>query len=139
MMNRVLTHAHTALYRSRLLQAGVLSGFWLAGEGLVRAVELEIPGGLVGFLLVLGLLMSRRISLQSVKGGADLFVSDMLLFFLPAVVAIVDHGELVSLAGLKILLVIVAGTLSVMVASALTVDLCYRWSVSHESGPSSRQ
>lgn len=129
---RPVTYAHVVLHRSRLMQAGVLIGFWLVGEGLVRAADLEIPGGIVGFLLVLGLLLSRRVSLQSVKRGADWFVSEMLLFILPAVVAIVDHGELVSLMGLKVLLVIVAGTLAVMIATALTVDLCYRWSSSHE-------
>ncbi|MFC4350291.1 CidA/LrgA family protein [Fodinicurvata halophila] len=127
-----VTYAHVMLRRSRLLQAAVLIGFWLIGEGLVRAADLGIPGGIVGFLLVLGLLMSRRLRLESVKRGADWFVSEMLLFFLPAVVAIVDHGELVSLAGLKALLVIVAGTLAVMLVTALTVDLCYRWSAKHE-------
>lgn len=132
--NNPVTLAHIVLHRSRLVQAGVLIGFWLVGEGFVRAANLGIPGGIVGFLIVLGLLMTRLVSLQSVKRGADWFVSEMLLFFLPAVVALVDHGEFVSLMGLKVLLVIVAGTLAVMVVSALTVDLCYRWSSNHEPG-----
>lgn len=134
LINNPVTFAHIILHRSRLLQAGLLVGFWLVGEAFVRAADLGIPGGIVGFMIVLGLLMTRLISLQSVKRGADLFVSEMLLFFLPAVVALVDHGEFFSLMGLKILLVIVTGTFAVMIVSALTVDLCYRWSMSHESG-----
>lgn len=130
--NNPVTLAHFLLRQSRLVQAGVLISFWLVGEAIARTIDLGIPGGVVGFLIMLGLLMTRLVSLQSVKRGADWFVSEMLLFFLPAVVALVDHGEFVSLMGLKVLLVIVAGTLAVMVVSALTVDLCYRWSASHE-------
>jgi holin-like protein len=51
----------------------------------------------------------------------------MLLFFVPAVLALLDHNELLGLMGLKILAVIIVSTIMVMSVTALTVDLCYRW------------
>ncbi|ERM02471.1 murein hydrolase transporter LrgA [Brucella intermedia 229E] len=118
------------LHHSRLMQIATLVGFWLAGEFFVRLVGLPLPGGIVGMALVLALLLSGRISLFSMKrGGAEWFLAEMLLFFVPAVLAVLEHQELIGLLGLKIMAVILLGTLTVMSVTALTVDLCYRWSL----------
>ncbi len=118
-----------ALHHSRLMQIATLVGFWLAGELFVRLVGLPLPGGIVGMALVLVLLLSGRVSLFSMKRGAEWFLAEMLLFFVPAVLAILEHKELLGLLGLKIMAVILLGTLTVMSVTALTVDLCYRWSL----------
>ena len=57
----------------------------------------------------------------------------MLLFFVPAVLALLDHRELIGTLGLKIFAVILVSTTAVMCVTALTVDLCYRWSERDES------
>jgi holin-like protein len=50
-------------------------------------------------------------------------ISDMPLFFVPAVLAVLDHRELLGAVGLKIVTTILGSTLAVMVVTALTVDL----------------
>jgi len=52
----------------------------------------------------------------------------MLLFFVPAVLAVLDHREFLGLLGLKLLAVVLGGTLLVMGGTGLTVDLCCRLS-----------
>jgi holin-like protein len=111
------------------MQIATLFGFWLAGEGFVRLVGLPLPGGIVGMALVLALLLSGRISLFSMKRGAEWFLAEMLLFFVPAVLAVLEHQELLGMLGVKIMAVILVGTLTVMTVTALTVDMCYRLSV----------
>ena len=111
---------------SRLLQILLLLGFWLAGELIVRAFGLQLPGSIAGMLIVLGLLLSKRLSPRTVRRGAQWFLAEMLLFFVPAVLALLDHPELLRLEGLKILAVILLGTLTVMVATAGVIDLCFR-------------
>ena len=118
-----------ALHNSRLMQIATLFGFWMAGEGFVRLVGLRLPGGIVGMALVLALLLSGRISLFSMKRGAEWFLAEMLLFFVPAVLAVLEHQELLGMLGVKIMAVILVGTLTVMTVTALTVDMCYRLSV----------
>jgi holin-like protein len=115
------------LHSSRLLQIGLLLAFWLAGEIVVRYTGLPVPAGIVGMFLVLALLVSRRLSPASMRRGANWFLAEMLLFFIPAVPAVLDHREFLGWLGLKILIVILIGTLTVMMTTALTVDLCYRW------------
>ncbi|MBB2969682.1 CidA/LrgA family protein [Mesorhizobium sp. RMAD-H1] len=129
--HRLLTLSRHRVHHSRLLQIGLLFGFWLVGEAFVRVLGLPLPGGIVGMLLVLGLLVSGRISLFSMKRGAEWFLAEMLLFFVPAVLAVLDHREFIGLLGLKVLAVILLGTLTVMGVTALTVDLCYRWTSRH--------
>jgi holin-like protein len=119
------------IHRNRPVQIGFVLAFWLAGEAIVRLAGLPIPGGIVGMLIVLALLTSRRISISSMRRGAEWFLAEMLLFFVPAVLAILDHRELFGLLGLKILIVILVGTVAVMCVTAFTVDFCYRWSSGH--------
>ncbi|MBB3771952.1 holin-like protein [Angulomicrobium tetraedrale] len=116
---------------SALWQATVVGGFWLAGEAAVRVLGIPLPGGIVGLALVLGLLATRRVRVRSVRRGANLLLADMLLFFVPAVLAVLDHHELIGLIGLKILFVILLSTVAVMFVTAFTVDLCYRWRADH--------
>ena len=114
------------VHRSALLQVGLLLLFWLAGEGVVRATGLPLPGGVVGMGLMLALLAAQRLRPGSVRRGAQALLGEMLLFFVPAVLALVNHRELLGVVGLKLLAVIVLGTIAVMATTALTVELCLR-------------
>lgn len=120
-----------ALRRSRLLQIGLLAAFSVAGDAVVRLLGLPLPGGVVGMVAVLALLASRQMKPGMLRGGSRLLLAEMLLFFVPAVMSLLDHGEFLSLLGLKLLLVIVVGTTMIMGATALTIDACYRWSLRH--------
>ncbi|MBP2301874.1 CidA/LrgA family protein [Azospirillum picis] len=116
---------------SRILQVGLIGLFWLAGEALVRLTGLPLPGGIVGMAIVLLLLASHRLNPGSMRRGAEWLLAEMLLFFVPAVLALMNHREFLGLLGLKILAVIAGGTLAVMAVTALTVELFYRWRSKH--------
>jgi holin-like protein len=118
--------ARRLVHRSAVLQVGVLLLFWLAGEALVQRTGLPLPGGVVGMVLVLVLLAAQRLRPGTVRRGAQWLLGEMLLFFVPAVLAVVNHRELLGLVGLKLLAVILVGTAAVMAATALTVELCLR-------------
>lgn len=126
-LNHLLRSARHTLHRSMLVQLGVLGGFWMAGESVVRLVKLPVPGGIVGMVVVLALLASGWLRPASVRRGASWLLAEMLLFFVPAVMAVLDHKELIGLDGLKIAGVILLGTVTVMGGTALAVDLCWRW------------
>ena len=123
----MLRTIRSMLHRSIVLQVSVLAAFWMIGEAAVRLVGLPLPGGVVGMVLVLALLASGVIRPMAVRRGAGWLLAEMLLFFVPAVLAMLDHHELMGLLGLKVLAVILAGTVMVMGGTALTVDLAYRW------------
>ncbi|MET4212847.1 CidA/LrgA family protein [Bradyrhizobium sp. LA2.1] len=117
--------------RSTPLQVGIVIAFWLAGEALVRMFAAPLPGGMVGLLFLLLLLATRQLSALSIRRGAEWLLADMLLFFMPVALAVLDHREFLGLVGLKILFVILISTAAVMLVTAFAVDRCYRWRAGH--------
>lgn len=114
-------------HRNLVLQVALVFIFWIAGQTFVKVIGLPIPGSVVGMLLVLLMLATRRMSVFSIQRGAEWFIADLMLFFVPAVLAVLDHRELFGLLGLKILTVILGGTIAVVAITGLIVDLCWRW------------
>jgi holin-like protein len=105
----------------------VLIAFWLVGEGLVRVSHIPIPGAIVGMFLLLALLMSNKLKVTSVALGAEWLLTEMLLFFIPAVLVVLKHPEFFGLIGVKLLFAILLGTVIVMASTAFTVDLWWRF------------
>ena len=105
--------------------------FWALGEGLARMLDLPVPGGIVGMVAVLALLASGWLRPAALRRGAYWLLAEMLLFFVPAVMAVLDHHEFLGALGFKLAAVILVGTLTVMGVTALTVDACYRWRMRH--------
>ncbi|MNT44079.1 holin-like protein [compost metagenome] len=116
-----------ALRRSRVLQIALIVLFALLGQALANALGLPVPGGVIGMALVLALLATRRLRVRNVHRGASWLLAEMLLFFVPAVMSLLDHREFLGMLGVKLLVVILLGTAMVMAGTALTIDLCYRW------------
>lgn len=119
------------LRRSRVLQIALLILFSLLGQALANVAGLPIPGGVIGMALVLALLASGLLRVRNVHRGASWLLGEMLLFFVPAVMSLLDHREFLGVLGAKLLAVILLGTALVMVGTALTIDLCYRWMNRH--------
>jgi holin-like protein len=113
--------------RSRWLQVGSLIAIWWLCEITVRALSLPVPGSILGMTVLLMLLLSGYLRSTWVRRGASRLLDHMVLFFVPAVMALLNHKELLSLIGLKILMVIVVSTLAVMVATAFVVEICFHW------------
>lgn len=123
---------HRTLGSSRIAQVILLAMMWLLGEAIAHTTGVPIPGAVIGLFGMLALLASGVIRLSSMRRGAHILLADMLLFFVPAVLAVLEHGEFVGLMGLKILAVILVGTITVMCMTALAVDAGYRVMVTVE-------
>ena len=103
-------------------QSALLAALWFIADQAARRLSLPVPGSVVGLATLLALLLTGGIAPKWVKAGADWLLSNMLLFFIPAAVAVVQYGGLFKSDGWRLALVVVAGTLTVMVAVAFTVD-----------------
>lgn len=116
--------------RRRLLQAGGLIVFWALIEAFAASHHWPVPGSLVG-LAVLWLLLDRGILPTGwIENGADGLLEHLMLFFAPAMLALVDHPEFLSLLGVKLLAAVLVGTLIVMCGTALVVEIGFRLAAS---------
>ncbi len=113
--------------QSRLIQAALLAGGWWLCDKAVRFLALPVPSGIVGLVILLALLQSGRLRTTWVRRGTLGLLDHMVLFFVPAVIALLNHPELLGVVGVKLLAVIAFSTLSVMVGTAFAVERCFLW------------
>lgn len=111
------------------LQVALYVAFFLLAEQLVDRLHLPLPANIVGMLLLLALIMLRVLPLNWVRAGSRWLLAEMLLFFIPAVVAVVNYSQLLRVEGWRIMLVIGISTLLVLSATALVVDRVYRFEI----------
>ena len=114
-------------------ELAALLGLYLAGCQLAAWLGWPIPGGVIGLGLLLAAFASGRVEPAALQLGAGLLMAEMLLFFIPALMSLLDYGALLREEGWRILLVIGCSTLLVMLATALTVELVFRWRTRHEA------
>ena len=109
-----------------LVQIAMIWLICLAGEAIVAWLHLPVPGSIAGMFLLLAALMTGKIPASAFASGADWLLREMLLFFVPVVLVVLNHREFFGWIGLKILFAILLGTFVVMVSTAFTVDLWWR-------------
>ncbi|MCE7763927.1 CidA/LrgA family protein [Pseudomonas putida] len=115
-----------------LVELAILCALFLLGGQLATWLGWPIPGGVMGLALLLVLFASGVLKPAMLQLGAGWLMAEMLLFFIPALMSLLDYGSLIREEGWRILLVIAVSTLMVMVVTALTVELVCRWSLRHE-------
>ncbi|MCJ8161249.1 CidA/LrgA family protein [Acinetobacter zhairhuonensis] len=109
--------------KSSSYQIIIILMVWGCAYGLQKLLSLPVASGVLGFFLLLFLLEMKWLKLAQVDYGADLLLGELLLFFIPPVVGVIQYQNLLMISGWKILLVILISTALVMMASVYTVKL----------------
>lgn len=109
------------------VQVLLYAGLFVFAQYLVSWLHLPFPANLVGMVLMLALIVCRVIPLNWIRAGARWLLAEMLLFFVPAVVAVVNYTQLLLVDGWRIFAVIAISTLMVLGATAWVVDKVYRY------------
>ncbi|GAB7219726.1 CidA/LrgA family protein [Vibrio comitans] len=108
-------------------QVMILCFIWLFSDWLVTAWHIPLPSNVFGMFFLLLLLFTKVVKVQWLKAGSNWLIAEMLLFFIPAVIAIVNYRSLFQHQGLKIALVIGVSTVFVLAVTAMVVDVVYRY------------
>lgn len=133
-LNRFTTWCRHFVRNHNIIQMAFIIVLWKVGDIIAYLTHLPVPGSVIGMVILLILLKIKFVRLSSVKKGAGFFLAMMLLFFVPAVLAILNHPEFIGWTGLKILLVIFVGTAVVMTCTALTIELYFRFKARNNKG-----
>ena len=105
-----------------LWQVGVLIAAWWAADQAADALQLPFSGGVVGLFVLVALLASGWVKPAAIELGANWLLANMLLFFIPLVVSVVQFTDLLKQQGFTLFLDIGIGFACVMLATALTVE-----------------
>ncbi|TNV16467.1 CidA/LrgA family protein [Buttiauxella sp. B2] len=109
------------------VQVALYVVIFLFAQWLVDLWHLPLPANLVGMLLMLLMIVCRVVPLKWIRAGSRWLLAEMLLFFVPAVVAVVNYAELLMVDGWRIFLVIAISTVLVLGSTVLVVDKVYRY------------
>ncbi|MEG2636696.1 MAG: CidA/LrgA family protein [Acinetobacter sp.] len=101
----------------------IILAVWSCAYVLQKLLNLPVASGVLGFFLLLFLLEMKCLKLAHVERGADLLLAELLLFFIPPVVGVIQYQDLLIASGWKILLVILISTALVMMVSVYSVRL----------------
>ncbi|VVO25900.1 CidA/LrgA family protein [Pseudomonas fluorescens] len=116
-----------------LCELAVLLAIYLLGCQLALWLSWPIPGGVIGLALLLLAFAFGWVKPAALQLGAGVLMAEMLLFFIPALMSLLDYGVLLREDGWRILLVIGISTLMVMLVTAFTVELVCRLRMRHEA------
>lgn len=101
------------------VQIAILCGLAFLSNILVAQFSLPLPGSVVGIVLLFGPLQLGILRLEWIESGANLLLAELLLFFIPSAVGVVQYRALLLNHGIAILIVVVAGSVVIMSGSGL--------------------
>jgi holin-like protein len=105
-----------------ILQVCFLYVFFFLGTALKEIIPLPIPASMFGLFLLFLALCCKVIKLKWVEQGSKWLMAELLLFFIPSAVGIVNYQQIISIQGVEIVLLIAFSTMIVMGMTALTAE-----------------
>ncbi len=97
----------------------ILYIFNLIGIWLKELLNLSVPGSVIGLLLLFILLMTNILKVEWIEAGAQFLVSNLVFFFIPATVGIINYFDLFKGKGALLILIVLISTILVMTSSGL--------------------
>lgn len=108
----------------------------LAGESLVRAIDIPVPGPVLGAVFMLGFLAVRRKVPESLDKTSHDLLANFSLLFIPAGVGIIVHIARLEAEAVALLTALVGSTaLTIVVAALVFVGVDRRMGGKAEAQP----
>lgn len=93
-----------------------------AGNIVIMLSNLPVPGSVLGMLILLVLLLSKRVRLETVEPAASLLIAFMLLFILPDGVNLMNSFHKFEDIVVQVLVIAVLSTILTMASSSLVAQ-----------------
>lgn len=100
----------------------LLLGFQATGELLGNGLNLPIPGNVIGMALLLASLGCGLVKVEWLQDAANLLLSHLALFFIPAGVGVMVYWDLIGREWLPIVVATVISTFVVMLVTGRIAD-----------------
>ena len=88
--------------------------------------HLPLPGTILGMLILFVLLWTKVLKVESIEKICDFLILNMIIFFLPPAVELLEYMALLKTGFLKIIILLIATTVITMIVTGKTVDFCIK-------------
>ena len=92
------------------------------GNSISSVLHMPIPGSIIGLGVLFILLQFHILKLEWIELGAGLLLSELLLFFIPSAIGVIDYDSLFGVQGMKVIAVIVGSGIVVMLATGYMAE-----------------
>ncbi len=108
-------------------QVMLLCGINWLGATISRSLNIGIPGSIIGMAFLLLLLACKVIDLKWIEAGVSFLLAELLLFFIPSSVGIIEYKNSFSNPVLlSLLFTIVSSTVAVLAFVILAAEVVSR-------------
>lgn len=108
-----------ALIVTQIIGLAIIAGI---GNMITELLHLPLPGTLVGMILLFILLLTGVVKLEWFEQGAAVLIGELLLFFIPSAIGIIQYSQLFGSTGAMLLGVIVTSIITLL-ASVTVITL----------------
>ena len=112
-----LSWRKAGLFLHYLRQYFIILAISLIGEALSFLIPLPVPASIYGILILLVLLISGRLRVESVKDVSSFLIAIMPVMFIPSAVGLMDSFSLLAGNLLAYLVILSVSTVAVMAVS----------------------
>lgn len=108
-------------------QIALLCLFAWGCQILADQINSPIPGSVIGLGILLLLLASKLLPESSINLGSSWLIGDLLLFFIPPVVAVIKYQDLLEHYGVVLIGSMLVASSCVLLGTAFTVDRLFKF------------
>lgn len=113
-----------------LMQIMGLCVISMIGNSLANFINIGIPGSIMGMFLLLLLIERKWIPIEKIELGANFLIAELLLFFVPSAIGVIQFQEVLQKDWAQLFLVIAASIFFVL----LFVGIATEFIVRHREG-----
>ncbi|WEG14758.1 CidA/LrgA family holin-like protein [Pullulanibacillus sp. KACC 23026] len=106
-----------------VLQIAFLIIITILMNTVTHLLHLPIPGSILGIIVLFILLKTKILPLKWIESGASFLLAELLLFFIPSAVGVVNYKQLLIHSGLQVIALVIVSTGLVMAGAGLVVSI----------------
>lgn len=88
--------------------------------------HLPLPGTILGMIILFILLWTKVLKVESIEKVCNFLVLNMIIFFLPPAVELLEYMTLLEKGFFKIIILLIVTTVITMVVTGKTVEFCIK-------------
>jgi holin-like protein len=110
-----------------IIQIAFIHLFLFLGMAIKAIINGPIPASMIGLILLFIALLLKIVKLEWVEQGGKWLLAELLLFFVPSAVGIVNYKEILGWQGVETVGLIIFSTIMVMGTTAFVAEKLYNW------------
>ncbi|ERG65857.1 MULTISPECIES: CidA/LrgA family protein [Exiguobacterium] len=102
-----------------IIGLSLLFGLSALGNWIVAALDLKVPGSVIGMVLLLLLLMTKLIRVEWIEDSAGFLTKHLAFFFIPIAVGLMSYSDLLKAEGVPLFAALIISLFVGLIVTAL--------------------